>query len=229
MKKARLDGMIEQAVHAPTGIARRSIAAKARSAMTPKKSVGAPSKFTESAAQTICRDLANGKTVTRIAESLGITPDCIYGWLKKYPSFAESYQQAREGMARSLVDQLLDEAKETEPDKAMLLKVRGGIIQWAVSRFNPKEFSDSRRIELKGEITHRHTHELAPEQKRRIAESWLISQQPDTLGITAETTGPDLQGVLVVEPEQREIPKRKKVAVKKPPIEVDSSGTWRGH
>ena len=170
MPKKSLDDLVEQAVHAPTGKERRSIAAKARSAMIPKKGVGAPSKYTEKAAQTICRELANGKTVTRIAESLSITPDCIYGWLKKYPPFAESYQQAREGMARSLVDQLIDEAKETEPDKALLLKVRGSIIQWAVSRFNPKEFSDSRRIELKGEITHRHTHELALEQKRRIAE-----------------------------------------------------------
>lgn len=194
--------------------------------MTPKKALGAPSKYTEKAAQTICRELANGKTVTRIAESLGITPECIYGWLKKYPHFAESYQQAREGMARSLVDQLLDEAKETEPDKAMLLKVRGGIIQWAVSRFCPKEFGDNRRIELKGEITHRHTHELAPEQKKRIAESWLISQQEKDLPLlTAETSGPDREiGVIVQEEEPKEFPKRKKAVAEKPKVPIETDG-----
>jgi hypothetical protein len=235
-KKATFDELVAQAVTAPNSVERRRIAAKARQTVVQKKPKqhGALSQFTERIGKTICVELSNGKTITRIAESLGITPECIYGWIKKYPSFAETYQQARESMARSLVDQLIDESEKAEPDRAMLLKVRGGIIQWVAARLNPVEFSDSRRIELRGEVTHCHTHELAVEQKRRIAESWLISQSPDdTPGIIAETSGPALlesAGVReTADTQSREIPKRKKATAQLRTGSPDDGGRWRGH
>jgi hypothetical protein len=133
----------------------------------------------------------------------------VYGWLRQYTEFAETYQIARELMARSLLDELLDEVKAATPDKSLLLKTKGAILQWAIARFNPREFSDSRRIELKGEVNHRHTHELAEEQKKRIAEAWLMSRSIEAPAIEAETTGPDLPAQIAKEEQREQPPKRK--------------------
>ncbi len=143
------------------------------------------------------------------------------------PEFSERYHSARSRMARTLLDSLLDEAKTVEPERALLLKTKAGIIQWAISRFNPKEFSDSKRIELQGQINHVHTHQLPDEQKRRIAEAWLMSKQmDDSPGIVSETTGPDLVGVSTVDEPTRELPKRKKAALPKAKAS-DDGDNWR--
>lgn len=219
------DELAALAVSASDPVERQRLAARARKKVIVKKSRGAPSQFTEKIGKTICVQLSNGKTITRIAESLGITPECVYGWVKKYPDFAETYRQARESMARSLVDQLIDESEKAEPDRAMLLKVRGGIIQWVAARLNPVEFSDSRRIELRGEVTHKHTHELSPEQKKRIAESWIISQlETDCLpGAVVSTIEPDWPsiGPVVGESEPSAAPRKKKALVKSKPVKAD--------
>jgi len=209
-----VDEIVAQAVAARDGNERRRIAAKARNTVIPKKRVGAPPKYSEEKANDICKQVANGKTITSITQAMGITPDCVYHWLKQHPDFSEQYHSARESMARSLADELLDEVKEATPDKALLLKVKGAIIQWAVQRFNLKEFSDSRRLELKAEINHRHTHNLTVDQKRRIAESWLLSQSDKPL-IEAQTTGPDLPVQTISDPSPREIPQRKAPAESK--------------
>jgi len=127
-------------------------------------------------------------------------------------------------MARSLVDELIDEAKSTELDRAMLLKVKGAIIQWAVQRFNQKEFSNNRKIELSAQINHQHTHQLTHDQKRRIAESWLLSQTNDVPLIEAETTGPNIPMRTVSDEEQREIPNRKAPA--EPKRKIKSDDDW---
>lgn len=227
---SEFDELVEQAAAAPNSVERLRLSAKARKVVTlkrpkPSKRMGRPSQFTERIGKTICVELSNGKTITRIAESLGLTPDCIYGWVGQYPAFAETYQQARELMARSLVDRLIDESESTEPDRAMLLKVRSNIIQWVASRYGSSQFADSRRIELKGEVNHRHTHELSSEQKKRIAESWLISQQdldclPGAVVSTIEPDWPSI-GPVVGEPELPAAPRKKKALVKKPAKSAD--------
>jgi hypothetical protein len=119
-----------------------------------------------------------------------------------------------------MVDKLVTETETLVSENALAARVKSDVVKWVAGRFNPEEFSDLKRIELKGEVNHKHTHELAIEQKRRIAESWLISQEQDAPlpVITAETTGPDLpalEGVAVreiCEGEQGERPKRKRSA-----------------
>jgi hypothetical protein len=141
-------------------------------------------------------------------------------WLDQEKNFGEAYRRARKSMAVNLVDELINKTAELKSEDALAARVRSDVVKWVASKFNPESFSDLKRIELKGEVNHKHTHELAIEQKRRIAESWLISQEQDAPlpAITAETTGPDLpalEGVAVreiQEGEQGERPKRKRTA-----------------
>jgi hypothetical protein len=210
-----LDSLIEAAVAAPTAVDRRNIAARARKVaiQKPKRGRGQPTKFNPAVAAQILSRISNGETLPKIVESLSIPIQNIYNWMDKNPAFLESYQRSREQQARTLVDRMLDETADLKNDQALAARVRSDVIKWVASRYAPSQFSDSKRIELRGEVRHLHTHELAPEQKRRIAESWLISQdQEDTPGISAETSGPDVQvleaaGVAV---EEKELPKKRK-------------------
>jgi hypothetical protein len=141
-------------------------------------------------------------------------------WMQDHESYAKAYSDARKVMAVNLVDELINKTAELKSEDALAARVRSDVVKWVASKFNPEAFSDLKRIELKGEVNHKHTHELAIEQKRRIAESWLISQEQDSAlpAITAETTGPDLpalEGVAVheiCEGEQGEQVKRKRSA-----------------
>lgn len=211
MPRKKLDDQIVDVAAINNSDARLRGAAKLRRKVLPKKT-GRPSQYSEAKAAAILKRIENGETLTAIAKESGMSLDCVYGWLKQYPEFAESYQRARESMARTLLDDLIDEAKKTEPDRALLLKTKGAIMQWAIARFNPREFSDSRRIELKGEISHKHSHELSSGQKQRIATSWLMSQQNELPVIEAEPVKLlESDGVgEICETEQREVPKRKR-------------------
>ena len=190
-------------------------AAKLRRKVVPKKKMGAPTKYTKEIADTICKEISNGKTLTSICEPLNLCPDSVYEWMKQHPDFAECYQRARESMARTLLDDLIDEAKKTEPDRALLLKTKGAILQWAIARFNPREFSDTRKLELKAEVNHKHSHELTPDQKAKIATAWMLSQQNDLPVIESEPVKlleSDSVGE-ICEPTAMEIPKRKRTAL----------------
>jgi hypothetical protein len=159
-----------------------------------------------------------------IVKDLHISVNTVYAWIQHDTNgFRERYKTARLQMAETLVDNLLLETRTIAKDEALAAKVRASIVQWYSSKVNPAQYGDNRRIELKGEISHTHSHELSESQRRRIAESWILSKEPELPLLTAETTGPDLEGVSVVcESEQREIPKRKAAAIKpKAAIEAD--------
>ena len=163
---------------------------------------------------------------------MGFSVESVYRWADKYPEFREKYDRSRKDQATSLISQLVDEFQTNlTNENALAARTKSDLFRWIAGRASPSEYGDSKRIELSGEVNHRHTHELTVDQKRRIAESWLISQQPDTFGITAETTGPDIPGVSVVSEPEREIPKRKKPALQPKPkaLEPDEGGQWRGH
>ena len=213
-----LNEAIQQAAAASSGKERRNLTSKARRFVRVKKKTGRHSEFSEEKAAKILSAISNGGTLTEVAKELDITPECVYHWMSQFPSFSDSYYAARESMARTLVDQLLDSAKAATSDEALLLKVRASVIQWVVSRYNQKEFSDSRRIELKAEIHQRVSHELAPEQKQRIAESWMLSQQKALPVIEGETIPAleietDLEKAALAG--DRVVPKKRKAAVVK--------------
>lgn len=236
MKTTDLDSIIEIAANTNDGSKRKRIAASARMLVKPKKvkRIGAPTKYTEAKATAICKAVSNGQTLSSVAKELDLTPDTIYKWLRDYPAFADTFQYAKEDAARSLLDELLDEAKAAEPERALLLKTKSAIFTWAIARFNPREFSDSRKIKLEAEVNVRHVHELPIEQRRKIAEAWLASQiEDDTAGRVIEHDDTD-NGVSIVEEPEREIPKRRKSPAlpgktKPIPGNDDSSNTrWRG-
>jgi hypothetical protein len=210
-----VDEIVAQAVAAKDGNERRRIAAKAGSLgdqlIKKPQGKGRPTKYSQAMADRIIGMVLEGKTLTKIGNELGIVLQDIYTWLELYPDFMESYLHARKLMCVSLVDNMMDQAETAEKDEALLLKVKAGIYQWVAARYNADQFSDKRTVQVNGSIQHTHSHELSVDQRRRIAESWLMSRQ-DAPALEATTTGPDLPGVETVSNNERELPPKRKLA-----------------
>jgi hypothetical protein len=225
--------LITEVLKQPTRGAQIAVGSRVTAASIKRpKSIGRPTTYTQKLADDFCKRITEGQTITKACKDLGISLMAIYRWRDKYSDFRERYNRAKEDQATSLISQLVDEFQDNlTNENALAARTKSDLYRWIAARQNPAEFSDVKKIELRGEVRHLHTHELAPEQKRRIAESWLISQQEkDFPGIELTTTGPDREpGVIVQEEEPKELPRRKKLAVKKPALEVDESGKWRGH
>jgi hypothetical protein len=151
-------------------------------AMQAQKQKGRPSTYTKAIGNVICERIGSGETLKGVCADLGLSFHAVMGWIEKDEIFRDAYRLARRNMSVSLVDTMLEESKTITNEQALAARVKADIIKWTASKFSPAEFGEIKRIELKGEVNHRHTHELAPEQKRRIAESWLVSQdQNETL------------------------------------------------
>lgn len=210
----------------------RSIAAQAKMgvASIPKKR-GRPTIYTKVLGETICQRLSNGETLSAIVKDIGIHQDDIYKWVNRHADFAESYKIAKEHQSVSLLNELLDDSKGLENDRALAVRVRADIVRWYASKVNPGTFGDTKKLELKAEITHTHVHNLAPAQRRRIAEAWMLSQQGDDGLVIEGETVPELESVGVQtvadEGESRVVPRRKRAALPaKTAVDPDSGGRW---
>jgi hypothetical protein len=232
-KKPSLDELVEQVTLAP-GAEKKRLIGKATSQVLPgkpQKKIGRPTKYNPKIADEVLSRIAGGQTLPKITKELGVSVQNIYDWMDKDQNFLDQYNRARERQAKTLVDSLIEESEQLENDRALAVRTRADIVRWVAARFAPSQFGDVKRIELKGEVNHTHTHELAQEQKRRIAEAWLISQQDEPGTLIEGETVPDIEpGVQVIQDEQqREIPKRKRVTVKpKSPGAQDEQGRWVG-
>ena len=240
--KARLDEQVDAAVAAPVaGHKRQSLIGQAakKKFVVPKTKRCTNSKltpYTERMATEICERVARGETLREIVSdpNLRISINCVYKWINNnLGDFRERYYSARKQMADSLVDDLLLDTKDIKNDEAMAKKVRASVVQWYVGKINPTQYGDTRRVELSGQINHTHTHQLTEDQKRRIAESWLMSRQ-EAPAIEAETTGPNLpalehEGVITVaDGAVREIPPRKQLEASKRKPRNPPGSTTRG-
>ena len=228
-KTQDVDSLVAEVLKQPTRGAQIAVGSRVRAASIKRiKSVGRPTTYTQKMADDFCKRITEGQTITRACKDLGISLMAIYRWRDKYPEFRERYTRAKEDQATSLISQLVDEFQDNlTNENALAARTKSDLYRWIAARQNPAEFSDVKKIELRGEINHRHTHELAPDQKRRIAESWLISQQEAEapLLLMVETTGPDREpGVIVQEEEAKEFPKKKKAVTTKP--KVIESADW---
>lgn len=205
----------------------RNIAAQAKaSVVKPKRKRGRPTLYSEKMGIQFCERLSNGETVTAICKDIGIHPHSIYMWMQNHPVFYERYKIAKEYQAVSLLNELLDETKDIEPNKALAMRVRSDLVKWFASKMNPMQFGDNRKIELSAQVNHQHTHNLTVDQKRRIAESWLLSQTNDVPLIQAETTGPDIPVRTVSDQSPREIPSKKALEAPKPKRKIKSDDDW---
>jgi hypothetical protein len=115
------------------------------------KPTGRKSTYTEEMGERICRELSNGRTITAIcAEDWAPSLDGVYGWLAKYPAFAEAYARARDVQQEVFASQIIDIAATVEdPAKARnMIDAR----KWHAAKVAPKKWGD--RVEIDAKVEH---------------------------------------------------------------------------
>ncbi len=196
-----------------------------------KKKLGRPEKYTEAIGRELCKRISEGETITAVSKSMGFTVESVYRWVEKYEDFRERYYRSRKDQATSLISQLVDEFQENlTNENALAARTKANLFQWIAARQNPHEYGDVKRLELAGQVNHVHTHRLEDHQKRRIAESWLISQSAESVPLLIEATPePALDRVAATDTERTPPPpRRKKVAtVQTKTGSPDEGGRWR--
>jgi len=91
--------------------------------------------------------IADGLTVTRAAEEVGITLPVVTGWQRDDPAFAERYKEARINQAHALADQLRDIADEpvTTMVEVKRNELRIETTKWIISKSAPTHYGEKVR------------------------------------------------------------------------------------
>ena len=126
--------------------------------------MGRPSDYTEELGDSICSELADGKSMRTVCEPDSM-PDksTVFRWIRTIEEFRDQYTRAKEESADALTDEMLDIADDTELDYTKTddqgVKLNAENIQrsrlkietrkWLASKLKPKKYGDKQFIETK--------------------------------------------------------------------------------
>lgn len=117
---------------------------------------GRPTIYTEELATRICDLLAEGKSMVKACEAVGISRRSAAQWLKDKPEFAEMTIHARGEWTDDIVDQLIeiagDESKDYHTRRLLI-----DSIKWVAGKQRPKKYSEKFMLEHNGAVEHKHT------------------------------------------------------------------------
>lgn len=100
-----------------------------------------PTIYTDELAEKICDLLAEGKSMVKACEALGVCRRTVNLWLKKNPEFANMTVEARESHSDDIVDRIL----EIAVDEGMDFNTRRLLIdsiKWVAGKQRPKKYND---------------------------------------------------------------------------------------
>lgn len=79
---------------------------------------GRPSKYTDEIVDSICLQLASGRSLRAICSASDMpSEDTVYTWLHKHPAFSEKYIRARAGQAEKYAAEIIDIADDASQDR----------------------------------------------------------------------------------------------------------------
>lgn len=115
-----------------------------------------PTIYTDELAEKICDLLAEGKSMVKACEALGVCRRTVANWLKDKPEFAEMTIHARGEWTDDIVDQLIDIARDEKKDyNTRRLEI--DVIKWVAGKQRPKKYSEKFMVEHNGAVEHKHS------------------------------------------------------------------------
>lgn len=104
-------------------------------------SPGRPSTYTDEIATQICDLLAEGKSMVKACEIVGVSRRNVAYWLQHKPEFAKMTIDARGEWTDDIVDQIMDIAKDETTDfNTRRLMIDS--IKWIAGKQRPKKYSE---------------------------------------------------------------------------------------
>ena len=115
------------------------------------------SKYSDELAHVMVERIIEGVSVKNICKELGISVVTFFDWRRNNPTFRSLYDRAREDQVRTMVDEIIEIADDSENDTQVTkngdVKANNEWIQrsrlriesrkWLASVFAPKDFAPS--------------------------------------------------------------------------------------
>lgn len=114
---------------------------------------GRPSKYTQNLADSICQELAMGKSLRTVCKGSDMPEvKTIFNWFRAYPEFLQQYTRAKEESADAFVEEMQDLADEVQLDKDAINKARLQIDtrKWVSSKLKPKKYGEKLDVTTDG-------------------------------------------------------------------------------
>ena len=131
----------------------------------PRMGEGRPSKFSKELADTICEQLAQGKSMRTVCATDDM-PDMatVFRWLRTNDEFCKQYARAKEESTDAMAEEILDlsdgglavvkgMAEKKSSAAAQIVRLQVDTRKWLMSKMKPKKYGDKSEVDLtsKGE------------------------------------------------------------------------------
>ena len=115
---------------------------------------GRPSEFTQKIADSICNEIATGKSLRTVCKEEDMpSMTTVFNWFSRYPKFVEQYaracQERTEAQHEELLafgDEALLEAKSADPKASgavvQAVRLKSDNLKWSMSKMKPKKYGD---------------------------------------------------------------------------------------
>jgi hypothetical protein len=115
--------------------------------------LGRPTKYSNAGAETICEQIAQGKSLVKICGELELSYTQVMVWLSKYPDFADKYARAREAQADWYADEIISVIDNAKSDRNEIerAKIKIEALKWIASKLKPKKYGDKLDLTSAGE------------------------------------------------------------------------------
>jgi hypothetical protein len=150
--------------------------------------MGAPTKYSQALADTICARLSQGESLRSIVKDDDMPSQrVVYLWLQEKPDFLQQYTRAREEQADTLADEIVDIADERPEINELIDKKTGEVLsidlspayiawqknriearKWTAMKLRPKKYGD--KLELGGDPNNPLKIEVKNEAEQGLAE-----------------------------------------------------------
>jgi hypothetical protein len=87
--------------------------------------------------------IANGETLTRLAERIGVSRPLLSAWCNK-PQRVDKYAHAKRAAASALVDESLQIVDAAEIDTVQVAELRADTRKWIASRLDRQTWGDDK-------------------------------------------------------------------------------------
>lgn len=131
---------------------------------------GRPSSYNEIIADSICDELASGRSLIQITADPDYPSEkTVYLWLDRYPEFLQKYARARELQAEHYAAEIIALADTPVEARKVVIKPDGteeitigdavdrtrvqiDARKWYASKLAPKKYGDFKQVEHSGEV-----------------------------------------------------------------------------
>lgn len=117
--------------------------------------------YSQELADAICAHMAEGPSLRKACEVIGVHPSTFMDWVKDRPALAEQYARAR-SMGRAIRFEALREIAASEPERDQNGRIDPGWVawkrlhidaeKWSLSKEEPKKYGDKLELDHKGRI-----------------------------------------------------------------------------